>query len=69
LHWVRDETRGEDRSQVRSGNAPEVMASLRNSAIALLRLRGEANLAAAMRSWAAHAQATLPLIGILFQRE
>ncbi len=29
LHWVRDVTYDEDRSQVRSGNGPRVMASLR----------------------------------------
>jgi len=69
LHWVRDETLGEDRSQVRSDHAPEVMAGLRNSAIALLRLQGEVNLAAAMRSLAAHARATLPLVGINSLRE
>lgn len=69
LHWVRDETMGEDRSQVRSGHAPQVMAALRNSAIALLRLRAESNLAAAMRSLAAHATATLPLLGIHSLRE
>lgn len=69
LHWVRDETLGEDRSQVRSGHAPEVMAGLRNSAIALLRLRGESNVAAAMRSLAARATATLPLVGIHSSRE
>jgi hypothetical protein len=34
LHWVRDVTFGEDLSQVRTGNAPQVMASLRNLAIA-----------------------------------
>src|SRR5690349_10718758 len=38
LHWVRDVTYDEDRSQVRTGNGPRVMASLRNLAIAILRL-------------------------------
>ena len=38
LHWVREVTFDEDRSQVRTGNAPHVMATLRNSAISLLRL-------------------------------
>ncbi|MDO0925028.1 ISAs1 family transposase [Streptomyces sp. TG1A-8] len=33
LHWVRDVTFDEDRSQVRTGNAPRVMAGLRNTAI------------------------------------
>ncbi len=33
LHWVRDVTYLEDRSLVRTGNAPRVMASLRSLAI------------------------------------
>ena len=37
-HWVRDVTFGEDASQVRNGNLPQVMAALRNSVIGLLRL-------------------------------
>jgi len=49
LHWVRDVTFDEDRSQVRSGNAPHVMATLRNTAISLLRLAGWTNIAAAQR--------------------
>lgn len=48
-HWVRDVTFDEDRSQVRTGNAPRVMASLRNTAITLLRLNGHTNIAAALR--------------------
>jgi predicted transposase YbfD/YdcC len=49
LHWVRDVTYDEDRSQVRTGNGPRVMASLRNLAIAILRLTGHTNVAAALR--------------------
>ncbi|MFJ6068386.1 ISAs1 family transposase [Streptomyces tendae] len=49
LHWVRDVTFDEDRSQVRTGNAPRVMAGLRNTAITLLRLHGHQNIAAALR--------------------
>lgn len=37
-HWVRDVTFGEDRSQVRKENLPQVMAALRNGVIGLLRL-------------------------------
>ena len=33
LHWVRDVTYQEDKSLVRTGNAPRVMASLRSLAI------------------------------------
>ncbi len=49
LHWVRDVTYDEDRSQIRTGHAPQVMASLRNTAISLLRLAGHTNIAAACR--------------------
>lgn len=50
LHWVRDVTWNEDRSQVRSGAAPEVLAACRNLAISLLRRQGCPNLAAALRT-------------------
>jgi predicted transposase YbfD/YdcC len=49
LHWVRDVTYDEDRSQVRTANGPRVMASLRNLAIAILRLTGQTSIAAALR--------------------
>lgn len=49
LHHVRDVTFAEDASQVRTGHAPRVMASLRNTVIAILRLAGCTNIAAALR--------------------
>jgi predicted transposase YbfD/YdcC len=49
LHWVRDVTFDEDRSQVRTGNGPRVMASLRNLAISIVRLAGASNIAQALR--------------------
>jgi predicted transposase YbfD/YdcC len=49
LHWVRDVTYDEDRSQIRTGNGPRVMASLRNLAITILRLTGYTSIAAALR--------------------
>ena len=49
LHWVRDMTYDEDRSQIRTRNGPRVMASLRNLVISILRLTGQANIAAALR--------------------
>ncbi|WP_222618046.1 ISAs1 family transposase [Nakamurella sp. PAMC28650] len=49
LHWVRDVTFGEDLSQARTGNGPQVMATLRNLAIGLLRLDGARNIAEAVR--------------------
>lgn len=54
LHWVRDVTFDEDRSQVRTGQAPRVMATCRNLAISLLRITGWPNIAAALRHHARH---------------
>jgi predicted transposase YbfD/YdcC len=49
LHWVRDVTLGEDASRVRSGQAPQILAVLRNAVLGLLRRHGAANVAAALR--------------------
>lgn len=50
LHWVRDTAYREDASQVRTGNAAHIMASLRNLAINILRLAGHTNVAATLRA-------------------
>ena len=63
-HWVRDVTFDEDRSQVRCGNIPQVMAAVRNTAIGLLRWAGHTNIAAACRRLAAQPLQALALIGI-----
>jgi predicted transposase YbfD/YdcC len=63
-HWVRDVTFDEDRSQVRCGNIPQVMAALRNATIGLLRWAGYSNMAAAGRLLAAQPVRALALIGI-----
>ena len=49
LHWVRDVVFDEDRHQLRTGNGPQVMATLRNTAISLLRLAGHTKIATALR--------------------
>jgi predicted transposase YbfD/YdcC len=64
LHWVRDVTFGEDLSQVRTGAAPQVMASLRNLVISLHRLAGATNIAAALRHHARDARRSLQLVMI-----
>jgi predicted transposase YbfD/YdcC len=63
-HWVRDVTFDEDRSQVRCGNIPQVMAALRNTAIGLMRKAGYTNIAAACRRFAARPALALELIGL-----
>lgn len=64
LHWVRDVTFDEDRSQVRVGRIPQVMAVLRNVAISLLRVCGAENIAAATRRYAARPALALTAVGL-----
>jgi len=64
LHYVRDVTFDEDRSQVRTTHIPQVMATLRNVAIAVLRWGGAANIAAACRRYAAPPALALAAVGI-----
>jgi predicted transposase YbfD/YdcC len=64
LHHLRDVTYAEDASQLRTGNAPRAMASLRNLAIGVLRRHGHRTIAAALRRNARDATRLLPLLGI-----
>jgi hypothetical protein len=63
-HWVRDVTCDKDRSQVRCGHIPQVMAALQNTTIGLLRRAGYSNIASACRLLAAQPARALALIGI-----
>jgi predicted transposase YbfD/YdcC len=63
LHWVRDVTFDEDRSQVRKGRGAHLMATLRNISISLLRLAGAKNIAAALRRGARNMGQALRLVG------
>jgi predicted transposase YbfD/YdcC len=64
LHWVRDVTFAEDHSRIRTGSAPQVMATFRNLAISLHRLAGATNIAAALRHHARNATRPLQLLMI-----
>ncbi|MEU6025382.1 ISAs1 family transposase, partial [Micromonospora sp. NPDC047134] len=64
IHWVRDVTYDEDRSQIRTGTGPQVMAALRNTAISALRTAGVTNIAAANRHHARDSTRPLALLGI-----
>ena len=64
VHWVRDVTFDEDRSQVRSGNAPQVMAAFRNLTTTLVRWAGHSNVVAALRRYAAQVSEAFILLGI-----
>ena len=64
LHHIRDVTYGEDASQTRTGNGPQVMATLRNLATATIKLTGVSNIAAACRHHARDATRTLATLGL-----
>lgn len=64
VFWVRDVTFDEDRCQVRSGAAPQVMAAVRNLVISVMRGAGSANIAARLRRHAAHPDEALALLGL-----
>ena len=49
LHHVRDQTFREDSSRVRTGHAPTVLAAIRNTITAAIRLAGHTSIAAARR--------------------
>jgi len=62
VHWVRDVTFDEDRSTVRTGSAPQVIAALRNTALNLHRLAGATNIAEACRTTAFSSNRGLDLL-------
>lgn len=65
LHWVRDVTFGEDASQIRTGSGPQMMATLRNLAISLIRLRRKTSgIAQALRDMAARPHLALAMVGL-----
>jgi Transposase DDE domain len=64
LHWVRDVTFDEDRSQVRTASAPRALASLRNLAIGALRRAGATNIAKGLRWVSRDPERALQLLGL-----
>ncbi|HZC39523.1 MAG TPA: ISAs1 family transposase [Streptosporangiaceae bacterium] len=64
LHHIRDVSYGEDASQVRTGNGPQVMATLRNLTTGIMKMAGHRNIAAACRHYARDATRTLAALGL-----
>jgi hypothetical protein len=64
IHHIRDVTYTEDASQIRTGTGPQVMATLRNLGIAILKPAGHASIAAACRYHARDATRTLTTLGL-----
>ena len=62
LHYVRDETLGEDRCRVRKGHGAQVLAAIRNACVHLLDGIKAISKAAATRRFAAHPEETIPLL-------
>ena len=64
VHDVRDETMGEERGQMRCGQAAQALAALRNGILSLLRSQGVTQIADALRHHGASVEAALALIGV-----
>jgi predicted transposase YbfD/YdcC len=64
VHYVRDETFGEDRCQLWTGAGPQALAAIRNAILSLLRFHGWSNIADATRRYAHQPQRILRLIGV-----
>lgn len=69
LHYVRDVTFDEDRSQVRVGSIPQVMAALRNATLGVMRLAGATNIASECRRYAGHPHAAVLVVTSLTRTE
>ena len=63
-HYVRDETLGEDRCQLHSGNSAHALAALRNAVLNVLRYQGWYSIPAALRHYGASLQKALALLGV-----
>ncbi len=61
-HSVRDVTCGEDRSRLRTGHAPQVLAAWRNLALTLIHRTGSWAIAATQRTFAAHPERPFALL-------
>jgi len=62
VHWVRDMTYREDAHRARTGNAPTVLACIRNLVTTALRLAGAVNIVAARRAAALKPATVLRLL-------
>lgn len=64
VHYVRDVTYDEHRSQAWTGNGPRTLATCRNLAISALRLAGHTNIARALRHIARNTTRALTILGL-----
>jgi len=64
VHYVRDVTYDEDRSQIRKGNGDHIMASLRNLVIGIFRLLGFKYVPDAIRYFTMRLEEALQVVGV-----
>lgn len=64
-HYVRDDTMGEDRNQMRRGHSPQALAALRNGLMNAFRQQGFHSIATALRTHAARLDWSLQALGII----
>src|SRR5207244_13574122 len=62
LHYVRDVTFAEDRSRLRTGHAPQLLAACRNLPTSLIHRSGSSHIAASRRSFSYHPHAAFDLL-------
>jgi predicted transposase YbfD/YdcC len=62
VHWVRDVVFDEDRHQARTGSGPQVMATLRNTVLSMLRLAGHDSIAKTLRHLARRPERPVELL-------
>jgi predicted transposase YbfD/YdcC len=62
LHYVRDVCFGEDRSRISAGNAPQILAALRNVAITLIHRTGSSQITASRRHFCSHPREAFSLL-------
>jgi predicted transposase YbfD/YdcC len=62
LHYIRDVTFAEDRSRIRTGHAPQLLAACRNLAITLIHRSGSSQIAASRRSFSYHPRRAFDLL-------
>jgi predicted transposase YbfD/YdcC len=67
-HYVRDVTFDEDKSKIRTGNGPHMMAIMRNIALNLLRSRSVKNIREKIIQFSSRPEALLSFLGITASR-
>lgn len=62
VHWTRDVTWQEDKSRVRTGAAPRILASFRNAVLSGLDLKNKKRIASQLRAFAWNREAAIAFV-------